>query len=332
MIKVSIIIVNYRSWPDLIKCLTSLKKISFKQNNIEIIVVDNQSQDGKFNEFSAKFPENKFILNSGNFGFSQACNLGASHASGKYLLFLNPDTEVSENTFEVLLSLAHKHPDYKLISCKKVNLKGIYEKTNTRFPTLLTFFGIFRAISRKFFGSKKKGIQDSEVIFPDWLSGSLVLMSQEWYDKLGGWNEDYWMYYEDVDLSYRTVKLNGKIALINNVEIIHNHGGSTRINITTKALTKAEVIISRHVYVQNNFTGVKRIFTHLLLLTSVIINKLIIAMFSLFFCFIPKLRVNLFIFKNLLSYYVNALRNQTWLSQHSVNFIKHSKIQKCLKR
>jgi len=323
MTDVSIIIVNYKSWPVLTECLTSLKNISLRNYVFEVIVVDNNSQDGYFSQFTQTFPEFNFILNSGNYGFSQACNLGASKAQGTYFLFLNPDTIMSQTTLETLLDCAHKHSDYKLISCQKVNEKGAYEKIDKPLPSLMTLFGLLRAVKRNSMTTNPNQILiKNNVAFPAWLSGSLILMSQAWFEKIGGWNEDYWMYYEDVDLSIRTTQMNGKIVLINDVEIIHNHGGSTRTSQKIKALSKTEVIISRHVYVHNNFKGMKRILAQLILIISIIVSKTSSLFLSIFMCFIPKLRVNIYIFKNLVNYYLNALKNKTWLSQRSTNFRK----------
>jgi len=324
MTDVSIIIVNYKSWPVLKECLTSLNNITLNNYVSEVIVVDNNSQDGYFSQFTQTFPEINFILNSGNFGFSQACNLGASHAQGTYFLFLNPDTIMSQSTLEALLDCAHKHSDYKLISCQKVNEKGVYEKFNKPLPSLMTLFGLLRVFQKPPNITNPNHVPTkNDVVFPAWLSGSLILMSQEWFEIIGGWNEDYWMYYEDVDLSNKTSLLNGIIVLIKDVEIIHKHGGSTRTSQTIKALSKTEVIISRHVYVHNNFKGIKKILAQLILIISIMISKTTLLFLSLFMYFIPKLRVNISIFKNLFIYYFNALKNTTWLSQRSIKFRKN---------
>ena len=116
-----------------------------------------------------------------------------------------------------------------------------------------TIFGIVRAINGK--QLRKNIIRKNNILFPDWVSGAVVLISINWFDKIQGWNEDYWMYFEDVDLSKKVADLGGEIALLENVEIIHNHGGSSRINIKTAAITKTEVLISKHVYINNHFKG-----------------------------------------------------------------------------
>ncbi len=316
MIKLSIIIVNYKSWLDLKTCLTSLKEIYLTKPFFEVFIVDNNSNDGILNQFSSQFPEFKFILNSKNYGFAQACNLGAQHSQGEYFLFLNPDTIISQPTMETLLDFAQNNPQYKLVSCNKINEKGTYEKTDKPFPSLKTLFGLFRAVF------KKKTKQKNNIIFPDWLSGSLILVSQNWFNKIGGWNEDYWMYYEDVDLSKKTSLSSGKIALLTDIEIFHKHGGASRSSNTIKALTKTETIISKHVYIHNNIYGIERNIAQILLVSSSITSKAFLSSISLILFFHPKLRVNTYIFKNLIKYYFNAIKNSTWISPRSIKFNK----------
>ncbi len=319
-IDLSIIIVSYRCWEQLQECLISLENITLENINFEVIIVDNFSHDGKLREVSKRFPNFEFILNSANNGFSNACNLGASYSNGDFLMFLNPDTVMNTKALKTLITVAQTHTNYKLISCNKINAKGKSEKFDKPLPSILTLFAFSRAIYKKFNGTTAFSYtsKGNKLSFPAWLSGSLVLMSKQWYEKIGGWNEDYWMYYEDVDLSKKTSDLKGKIVLIEDVNIIHNHGGSSRINLQTKALTKAEVIISRHVYINNNFVGIERTMSQILLLLSVIISKTLLLIMSIFLYFIPKLRVNILIFKNLMHYYIKALRDRNWLSQRSL--------------
>jgi hypothetical protein len=117
-------------------------------------------------------------------------------------------------------------------------------------------------------------------------------------------------------------ELGGKIAVTQNATIFHQHGGASRINVKTKALTKTEVIISKHVYINNQFSTSKRVVLNVLLIIGVLIEKSFLAFISLFLFFIPKLKVNRLIIQNLLSYYYNAFKNRTWLSPRSVNYLK----------
>lgn len=261
---ISIIIVNYKSWSHLEACLLSIEKSKGDDVLLEVIIVDNCSNDGRLEEFIAKFSEMNFVLNSGNNGFANACNKGAQMAQGHFFMFLNPDTEVKSEVFTSLLKLAKEHPEYKLLNCHKKNNNGQLEKIDKPFPSLYNLFGLSRAFLRKVNKKTNKNISKEHIQLIDvnWLSGSLVFMSKAWYTQIQGWDEDYWMYYEDVDLSKRSLDQGAKIGLDSKVSILHNHGGSSRINPVTSAMTKAEVISSRHVYIDKHFKNPEKWLAH----------------------------------------------------------------------
>ena len=296
-VDISVIIVNYKSWKHLEQCLLSINKIVDKDIKFEVIIIDNYSNDGQLDKFSEQFPSFTFVLNSGNNGFSNGCNTGAKAAKGEFLLFLNPDTIISKKSLKILFNTAKKYPEYELISCNKTNSKGVLEKVNKPLPSFITLFGftrsIYRLINEKLLD--KSSCNEHNIVFPNWLSGSLILMSKEWFYKLEGWNEDYWMYYEDVDISKRTIDLLGRIALTTDTSVIHNHGGASRINVKTTALTKSEVIISRHIYIRNHFGGGIKFLSQLLLAMVVIIEKFVLAVLGLFLFFEPKMLVNVYL-------------------------------------
>ena len=322
-IDITVIIVNYRSWGHLRNCLSNLLDIPQDDFTLEVIVVDNCSNDGCLTEFSNEFPQIKFIENTINGGFSNGCNFGAEQAQGNYLLFLNPDALATKLALLTMLQLSSKHPNYGVISCRKMTKKGVPETEARLFPKFARLFGLFRSVDNWI--SKKKLEQrfnaSKQLIFPDWVSGSVFFMSRGWFDKLGGWNEDYWLYLEDVDFCKRISDAGGKIALIRTAEIVHNHGGASRSNIKTAALTKVEVIISKHVYFQKHFKGIVKFLAQTLFVIVTFIIKLIFAIVGLVFFFVPKLKVNTFIFINLIKYYVSALAKFTWISKRSVNYL-----------
>ena len=113
MIKLSIITVNYRAWIPLERCLNSLMSLQTENFNLEVIIVDNFSNDGRLEEFIEKFPSFNFIKNSGNYGFSNGNNLGAKYATGDFLMFLNSDTIVTQEPIESMLNLAQNNRDYR---------------------------------------------------------------------------------------------------------------------------------------------------------------------------------------------------------------------------
>lgn len=320
--ELSILIVNYKSWKHLAPCLDALKSISQEQFSFEVIVVDNQSNDGNLALFSKKYSWVRFVENSGNNGFANGCNFAALKSVGAQLLFLNPDTIATEKPIQEMLRYAKANPSTGIVSCNQCNTDGSYEDTERLFPDLLTLFGLSRALYRLF---QKKTPDTAKVIFPDWVSGSLVFISRKWFAKVHGWNEDYWMYFEDVDLSKKVRLANGDVALLKNVEIIHNHGGASRINIKTATITKSEVLISKHVYLHNHFKGFKRFLMLSLLITSTFLTKFFLAIIGVVFFFIPKLRLNIYLFSTLIGYYYNSCKFGTWLSNRSINFLTNTK-------
>jgi GT2 family glycosyltransferase len=325
--KIAIIIVNYKGWNDLEHCLDSLVLIDSKTIHLEVIVVDNCSNDGKFEQFKTKYADFNFVLNTSNNGFANGCNVGAALASSNYYLFLNPDTKVEQKNLENYFQTYTEHSEIALLSCLQIDEKGNYYNPYRLFPTLITFFGIPRAIYKVLKKNTiEKRINYSETFFyPDWVTGAVILISKEWFEKVKGWNEDYWMYMEDVDLCKRIFNQNGKIAILKSATIFHKHGGASRINLTTKALTKTEVLISKHVYISNNFSTFTAFLLHIRLIFGTLFEKLLLAILSIPLFFVKKLKVNQFIFINYINYLFNAMLHKTFISPRAVNFSKISK-------
>lgn len=321
---ISVIIVNYRAWSALDECLASLQAIDSNVLTFEVIVVDNFSNDGLHIVFKKKYPDFKFIANSGNNGFSNGCNFGASKATGKYLLFLNPDTTITRSTLEKLLEISISNQSIGILSCLQFNENNTFYKQNNLFPALGRFFGISRIFYRKIFKKTLSERFDNQLdlFYPDWVTGALIFISKNWFEKINGWNEDYWLYYEDVDICKKIIKIGGQIAVTKKTAIFHKHGGASRINIKTKALTKTEVIISRHVYVKNHFSISQQIIIQSMLIVNVLSGKLVLSLLSLFLFFIPKLKVNQLMLKNLIVYYLNAIKTKKWTSPRSMNNLK----------
>lgn len=321
---ISTIIVNYRGWKALDECLESIDSISSRKFSFEVIIVDNFSNDGQFPVFKQKYSKFTFIENTGNNGFSNGCNLGASIATGNHFLFLNPDTKLTVEALETLLQTAVSHPEIGILSCLQINENNVFYKQNNLFPALGRFFGISRAIFRKLNKAKleKRFNTTTDLFCPDWVTGAVIFISRNWFDKIKGWNEDYWLYFEDVDLCKKVADYGGKVAITRKATIFHQHGGASRINVKTKALTKTEVIISKHVYISNQFSAATQICLQSLLIIGVFLEKILLSVVSLFLFFIPKLKVNRLMLKNLSIYYFNALQKQTWISPRAMNYLK----------
>lgn len=216
------------------QCLYSVQK-SISHLAAEVIVVDNHSTDGSIQYLKPLFPEVKFILNETNTGFARACNEGVKNSSGGFVLFLNPDTIVPEDCFEKCLYFFETHPDCGALGVKMVDGSGKFLKESKRsFPSPLTslykLFGLSVLFPRsKIFGRYHLGHLDKDLNHEaDVLAGAFMMVRKEVLNKVGSFDEDFFMYGEDVDLSYRIQKAGYKNYYFADTTIIHFKGESTR--------------------------------------------------------------------------------------------------------
>jgi len=233
-VQLSIIIVNYNVKHFVEQCLHSVFK-ALKGIEAEVFVVDNNSVDGSVALIREKFPQVILIDNKVNAGFSKANNQAIRLSKGKYVLLLNPDTVVQEDTFTKTLAFMESVPEAGGLGVKMVDGKGNFLPESKRgLPTPeVAFYKIF-GLSKLFPKSKRFGryhltyLDKNKVHSVDVLSGAFMLLRKETLDKCGLLDEDYFMYGEDIDLSYRIV-LNGyKNYYYPETCIIHYKGESTR--------------------------------------------------------------------------------------------------------
>lgn len=304
----SVIIVCYKGWEKLNRCLESLDSFRGEKFSMEVLVVDNNSGDEAFNKFEMKFRKFRFIKNIINGGFSYGCNMGAANSNGECLLFLNPDTVAREDEVAKLLVAVKSDPDYFIVSCRQVLKNGKESKATGTFP----------GFSNQMIFQKSS----SPVLFPDWVSGSVMMIRKEIFTRLKGFDEDFWMYSEDVDICRRARDLGGEIVFFKDITIDHDHGGSSRIDLKTTSITKCEVQISKHLYIQKHTTELERICLHSILIADNLITGIITGLLGLIFFFIPKLYIRFLIFIRILNYYLFSITMKSWISPRSVNFSK----------
>jgi GT2 family glycosyltransferase len=321
MTDLSIIIVSYRGWVRLTKCLEALDAFACKSLKTEVIVVDNKSEENGIFELEKQFHKFKFIHNPVNGGFANGCNLGSKSAVGEFLLFLNPDTIASESEVEKLLDIAKKNPSNGVVSCRQVNEKGKLTISYGPFPQLFNLTGFQRVIFKIL--TPHSSSLTTDITFPDWISGSVVLIRKEIFRRINGFDEDFWMYYEDVDLCRRVRYISLKVAFCGNITIEHNHGGSSRINLKTASLTKTEVHISRHVYIHKHFKGFSRFLIQAFLVINNILTCGLMALLGILFFYVPKLFARTLIFLRLIRYYIVSVLRLSWVSPRSVNYHKN---------
>ena len=320
-IELSVIIVNYKSWGVLQQCLDSFQQFP-SELNYEIIVVDNDSQDGEFDVFAINNPQIKLIKNSGNHGFSNGCNLGAENTTGEYLLFLNPDVILtSSSAIDGMVEFSKKNTDVGIVSCRTINPKGKPER-EIAFENPWLIIGWIRAIY-KLLNKKQIALkyeENEDNWYPDWVAGSVILIKSDLFNKINKWDQDnYWMYYEDVDLCRKVVGLGKKIALLRNFELKHAHGGSSRRSPATTAITKSEVVTSNHMFIQIYTQGINRMALHSLMVLNNLITWLLCTLLTLPVFWKDSFQSNLLTLVAIIQYYIRAPTRGTWKSKRLNN-------------
>ena len=230
----SIVIVNYNVKHFLEQCLHSVKK-AIEEIEAEVFVVDNNSVDGSVAHIRERFPWVRLIENQENAGFSRANNQAIRASSGRYILLLNPDTVVEEDTFSKAVGFMDEHPDAGGLGVKMIDGRGRFLPESKRaLPTpRVAFFKVFGLSSlfpkSKLFGTYHLGYLDRDKTHPvDVLAGACMFLRRETLDKTGLLDEDYFMYGEDIDLSYRITRAGYRNYYYPGTTIIHYKGESTK--------------------------------------------------------------------------------------------------------
>ena len=235
-VALSVIIVNYNVCYFLEQALLSVRRAGEKLGQpLEVFVVDNNSVDGSVAMVQARFPEVILIANHDNPGFSKANNQALRVAQGRYVLLLNPDTVVEEDTFRLCCEFMDAHPRCGGLGVKMLDGQGRFLPESKRgLPTpLVAFYKIF-GLARLFPTSRRFGRYHLGFLSPDEtheievLSGAFMLMRQAALDGVGLLDEDYFMYGEDIDLSYRLTQGGWQNYYYPGTRIIHYKGESTK--------------------------------------------------------------------------------------------------------
>ncbi len=258
--ELSVIIVSYNVKYFLEQCLHSVLRAS-EGLSVEIIVVDNNSVDGSARLVREKFPDIHFIENKENVGFSKANNQAIRVARGKYILLLNPDTVVEEDTFPKVIGFMNDNPQAGALGVKMIDGKGNFLPESKRgLPTPWVAFCKMSGLSKLFPNSRKFGkyhltyLDKNEIHEVDVLSGAFMLLRKEALDKVGLLDETFFMYGEDIDLSLRIIQGGYKNYYFPRTTIIHYKGESTKkgsLNYV-KVFYKAMII-----FTQKHFSGGK---------------------------------------------------------------------------
>ncbi len=310
--KLSIVIVNYNVEYFLEQCLRSVE-IACKTIDSEVFVVDNNSVDGSLNMIKEKFPHIHLIANKENLGFSKANNQAIRLAQGDYLLLLNPDTVVENDTFHKIIDFMETHSDVGGLGVKMIDGKGNFLPESKRgLPTPeVAFYKIF-GLSKIFPNSKRFGkyhlsyLDNNQIHEIEILAGAFMLIRKSVLDKIGYLDEDFFMYGEDIDLSYRIIKAGYKNIYFPETRIIHYKGESTKKSSVNYVFIfyNAMIIFARKHFTQKN----AKLFSSLINLAIYFRASLSVLKRFLSSIFLPVLDISLiwigfYFLKNYWAYY-----------------------------
>jgi len=254
---------------------------AIEEISAQIIVVDNASADGTAAYIRTIFPGVLFIESGANNGFSRACNIGLEKASGEFVLFLNPDTIVAENSFEICIDFFRSNSICGAIGVKMIDGSGNFLKESKRsFPSpLISFFkltGLSAAFPKsELFGKYHLGhLDENKDHVVDVLAGAFMMIRKEVLEKVGSFDESFFMYGEDIDLSYRIQKAGYLNYYLGQVTIIHFKGESTKreslkyVRLFYKAMS---------IFVKKHYSGSKAFLFRIIIQLAIIIRGFLAA-------------------------------------------------------
>lgn len=249
--QLSVIILNYNVRYFLELCLKSVQA-AITDLDAEIIVVDNISNDDSCRMVKDLFPEVILIENKENYGFSKGNNIGVAQAKGKYVCILNPDTVVAEDTFKILLDFAESTSNLGIVGCKLIDGKGDFLPESKRHvPTPLVSLKKILGSSASYYANHLKEDEVGEVSI---LVGAFMLLKRAIYIEINGFDDDYFMYGDDMDLSYRVLKAGYQNYYNPTTTIIHYKGESTlKDKVYAKRFNKAMQIFFKKHFKPNAF-------------------------------------------------------------------------------
>ncbi|WP_031456101.1 glycosyltransferase family 2 protein [Flavobacterium chungangense] len=231
--QLSVIILNYNVRYFLEQCVLSVQE-ALSVIDGEIIVVDNNSDDDSCQMIKNRFPEVKLIQNKENYGFPKGNNIGVQQAKGKYICILNPDTVVAEDTFSKILVFAERQTNPGIIGCKLIDGTGNFLPESKRgVPTpwvaFTKIFGLYKIFPNlKLFNQYyAQHLRDNQTGKVDILVGAFMVMQRELYLETGGFDEDCFMYADDIDLSYSVLQKQKSNYYFHETSVIHYKGEST---------------------------------------------------------------------------------------------------------
>lgn len=229
MVNLSIIILSYNTKDLTLECLNSLAlqyEKELEKKELEIIVVDNASSDGSRSAIlglKSSIPDLKLIQNNENAGFGKGCNIGAKVAKGKYILFLNSDTEALDKGLLGMTKFMEENPKVAILGGKLKNDDGSSQKSCGKFYNLFNLLIMLLGMERLGFLRSSP----NEIKKVDWVSGACMMMRGDIFEKLSGFDEKLFMYMEDMEICFRAQKMGYETYFYPNIKLKHKSLGSS---------------------------------------------------------------------------------------------------------
>lgn len=264
--RLSVIIVHYNTLELTLRCLDSLEEAVDIEH--EVIVVDNASSDNAKDVILAKHPEIRWITNKKNEGFGRANNLGAQTAKGEHLLLLNSDMVVPKGVIEACLEYIEQHDDIGVVGPKLTNEDGSFQKSTYYDAATQKELWKQNLILDKFVNFKQGSL--------DAVMGSFLLISKELYDRVNGFDPDFFMYCEEIDLCLKIKKLGKSIHYLKEVSAIHKHGASS----SNKLHRARQIYLSRFLLVYKQKGAFQAYLSFWVFLFNSLTNILVIWRFD----------------------------------------------------
>ena len=274
---VTIIIVNYNVKDLLVACLYSIYKYTIGCS-YEIIVVDNNSVDESVVVVKEKFPNVILLQNKTNAGFPEANNQGMRISKGEFILLLNPDTELIEDSIAILLNFSRENPNVTLIAPKLLNADRTVQRSIYRFPRLkyllAEMFYLEFLTPDKYYAEK-----NTNTIFEvESAAGAALFFRKELIKTIGMLNARlFWI--EDIDFCYRIAKAGGKVVYLPTTEIVHYSGQSAKRNFNVSISNQ---VINKIKFFKIHKSGIKLFFVYLLSLSNVIMRLILFTFLAPF--------------------------------------------------
>ena len=271
MFDISIIIVNYKVKEYIIPCIESIYKHTSKSLRYEILVIDNNSNDGSIDAIKSQFSKVKIYENTENIGFSKAVNQGAETAIGKYIFILNPDTKLIEDSISILFTFLEKNETVAVVGPAIVTESGIKQQSYWKEPTLInTILSIYHLDFLNYKKNYRNEIGDKTILV-DSISGGAFFVQKDVFQNLNGYHPNlFWM--EDIDFCTKVRKLDNKIIYYPETKIIHYGGKSAEKNLH---IAISNQLLSKIKYFKLHHSGIETIILTVAILFIALIKSIL---------------------------------------------------------